>query len=161
MHEVCGLKHNPDGFADTFCGVNVYNVSKRYADDLHYCPQYPLQDLVIWDGAIPKPDSDAEAQDAFASSFVECVENGRSEGYSFSQSSEKGETQLGFLGNGAGVEGPKEMFWQVNTKECTTLDDFHERNVDVQYGVIPPGPPEVNINFLKCVHILRFRGCWR
>lgn len=35
------------------------------------------------------------------------------------------ETLFGFLGDGAGVEGPPEALCDVNTKELGVLDDLH------------------------------------
>ncbi|KAI4889251.1 hypothetical protein NFI96_006109 [Prochilodus magdalenae] len=47
------------------------------------------------------------------------------------QPSQEVETLLGFLGYGAGVEGPGEILCQVNSKELGALDDLHSGAVDV------------------------------
>ncbi|KAK3509470.1 hypothetical protein QTP70_035126, partial [Hemibagrus guttatus] len=62
----------------------------------------PLQGLVIRDGAIPEPGSDAAAQDGPS------VEGSQDERWKMSlpQPSQEVETLLGFLGGGAGVERP-------------------------------------------------------
>lgn len=49
---------------------------KRDSSDLLGCPHCLIQDLVIQDGAIFKPDSDTAAQDAFDRPSVECCEDG-------------------------------------------------------------------------------------
>ncbi|KAK3525952.1 hypothetical protein QTP70_011394 [Hemibagrus guttatus] len=51
-------------------GVNVHERGKRDSNDLS-CPHYLLQGLAIRDNAIPKPGSDAAAQDALDGPSVE------------------------------------------------------------------------------------------
>ncbi|KAI4893209.1 hypothetical protein NFI96_008965, partial [Prochilodus magdalenae] len=87
------------------CGVDVHDGGKRDTDDLLSCPHYPLQGLAIRCGAVPKPGSAAAAQDALDGSSVEGGEDGRWE-MCLPQPSQEVETLLGFLGYGAGVEGP-------------------------------------------------------
>ncbi|KAI4890330.1 hypothetical protein NFI96_018353, partial [Prochilodus magdalenae] len=87
------------------CGVNVRDGEERDTDDLLSCPHYPLQGLAIRCGAVPKPGSDAAAQDALDGSSVEGGEDGRWE-MCLPQPSQEVGTLLGFLGYGAGVEGP-------------------------------------------------------
>ncbi|KAI4876133.1 hypothetical protein NFI96_006951 [Prochilodus magdalenae] len=60
------------------CGVNVCGGGKRDTDDLLSCPHYSLQGLAIRCGAVPKPGSDAAAQDALDGSSVEGGEDGSS-----------------------------------------------------------------------------------
>ncbi|KAI4894998.1 hypothetical protein NFI96_032189 [Prochilodus magdalenae] len=58
------------------CGVNVHDGGKRDTADLLSCPHYSLQGLAIRCGAVPKPGSDAAAQDALDGSSVEGGEDG-------------------------------------------------------------------------------------
>ncbi|KAK3525117.1 hypothetical protein QTP86_016488 [Hemibagrus guttatus] len=46
------------------CGVHVRDGGGRDSNDFFSCPHYSLQGLAIRDGAIPKPGSEAAAQDA-------------------------------------------------------------------------------------------------
>ncbi|KAI5102199.1 hypothetical protein C0J45_7551 [Silurus meridionalis] len=59
-------------------------------------------------GAVPKPGSDAAAQDALNGPSVEHGQDGGRE-VGFPQPSQEVETLLGFLGDGAGVKGPGEV----------------------------------------------------
>ncbi|KAI4880214.1 hypothetical protein NFI96_018741 [Prochilodus magdalenae] len=100
------------------CGVNVRDGGKRDTSDLLSCPHYPLQGLAIRCGAVPKPGSAAAAQDALDGSSVEGGEDGRWE-MCLPQLSQEVETLLGFLGYGAGVEGPDttKQFVHVRKKD--------------------------------------------
>ncbi|KAI4890379.1 hypothetical protein NFI96_029125, partial [Prochilodus magdalenae] len=102
---VNGESSSGSSSCDSACGVNVRDGGERDTDDLLSCPHYPLQGLVIRCDAVPKPGSDAAAQDALDGSSVECGEDGRWE-MCLPQPSQEVETLLGFLGYGAGVEGP-------------------------------------------------------
>ncbi|KAK3556306.1 hypothetical protein QTP70_007130 [Hemibagrus guttatus] len=53
------------------CGVHFRDRGERESNDLLSCPHYPLEGLAIRDGAIPKPGSDAAAQDALDGPSVE------------------------------------------------------------------------------------------
>lgn len=43
---------------------------------------------------------------------------------------------LGFPGYGAGVEGPRELFCQVNTKEFDTLDILQGGSIESSHSVV-------------------------
>ncbi len=47
----CGVACNRGGFLNAASGVNVCDRGDRDSDDLFSCPHYPLQGLVICDGA--------------------------------------------------------------------------------------------------------------
>ncbi|KAI4904369.1 hypothetical protein NFI96_007938, partial [Prochilodus magdalenae] len=91
---------------------------ERDTDDLLSRPHYPLQGLAIRCGAVPKPGSDAAAQDALDGSSVEGGEDGRWE-MCLPQPSQEVEALLGFLGYGAGVEGPDKRSSAARTKLTT------------------------------------------
>ncbi|KAI4886706.1 hypothetical protein NFI96_021395 [Prochilodus magdalenae] len=99
--------------------------------------------LAIRCGAVPKPGSDAAAQDALDGSSVEDGEDGRWE-MCLPQPSQEVETLLGFLGYGAGVEGPGEILCQVvyamrNPKDVfTSCFHFYE----TFSFIVNPGPAD-------------------
>ena len=74
---------------------------------------------------------------------------------SFPQSPQDVEALLGFLGYGAGVEGPCEVLRDVDTEELCALDDFHSRAIDVQGGVVASHSSEVNNHLFSFVNIQR------
>ncbi|KAI4898649.1 hypothetical protein NFI96_026010, partial [Prochilodus magdalenae] len=113
------------------CGVNVRDGGERDTNDLLSHAHYSLQGLAIDCGAVPKPGSDAAAQDALDGSSVEGGEDGRWE-MCLPQPAQEVETLLGFLGYGAGVEGPGEILCQVNSKELGALDSLHNGAVDIK-----------------------------
>ncbi|KAI4889916.1 hypothetical protein NFI96_015491 [Prochilodus magdalenae] len=65
------VHHETEEYVRQACGVNVHDGGKRDTDDLLSRPHYPLQGLAIRCGAVPKPGSDAAAQDALDGSSVE------------------------------------------------------------------------------------------
>lgn len=64
-------------------------------------------------------------------------------------------TLLSLLGDGADVEGPHEVFRDVNTKKLSTLDDLHQGAFDAQWRVITTWPPDVNNHVFSLVDIQR------
>lgn len=70
----------------------------------------------------------------------------------FPQFSKEAETLLGFLGNGAGVEGPSKVLHQVNTGEFGVLDNLHQGAFDDQQGVIALCLPEIHSHLFCFVH---------
>ncbi|KAI4886561.1 hypothetical protein NFI96_005076, partial [Prochilodus magdalenae] len=85
--------------------VRAVSELMRDTNDLLSRPHYLLQGLAIRCDAVPKPGSDAIAQNALDGSSVEGGEDGRWE-MCLPQPSQEVEMLLGFLGYGAGVEGP-------------------------------------------------------
>ncbi len=73
---VCGVACNRGGFPNTASGVYVCDRGEKDSDDIFSCPHYLLQGLAICDGVIPKPGSDAGAQNALYSLSVKCGEDG-------------------------------------------------------------------------------------
>ena len=72
---MCGVASNRNGFSNAASGVNVCVRGERDSNDLFSCPYDPLQGLAICDGAIPKPGSDAGAQNTLHSPSVKCGED--------------------------------------------------------------------------------------
>ncbi|KAI4876095.1 hypothetical protein NFI96_024678, partial [Prochilodus magdalenae] len=117
---------------------DLVELKKKVTAKIDYgnsCPHYPLQGLAIRCGAVPGPGSAAAAQDALDGSSVEGVpgpgsaaaaqdaldgssveggEDGRW-GMCLPQPSQEVETLLGFLGYGAGVEGPATISLVLST----------------------------------------------
>ncbi|KAI4878000.1 hypothetical protein NFI96_012190, partial [Prochilodus magdalenae] len=97
---------------------------------------------------------DAAAQDALHSPSVEHGEDWRRK-MRFPQSPQEVEALLGFLGYGAGVEGPREVLRDVDAEELCALDYFHSRAIDVQMGGVASHSSKVNN------HLFSFEGgCW-
>lgn len=82
---------------------NVLDRGERDPDNLLSCPHYLLCGLAVRSGAIPVPGSDAAVEDTF---FGFSVTQG--------ESLQKVETLLVLLSDGAGIEGPREVFHDVN-----------------------------------------------
>ncbi|KAK3521128.1 hypothetical protein QTP86_013012 [Hemibagrus guttatus] len=110
--------------------------------------------LAIRGGAIPKPGSDATAQDAFDGPSVK---GGQDERWKMSlpQPSQEVETLLGFLGDEAGVERSSEVLHQVNTEEFGAFDDLHVGPVDVQWRMVALCSSEVNNDLFHFLHFQR------
>ncbi|KAI4874691.1 hypothetical protein NFI96_027315, partial [Prochilodus magdalenae] len=97
---------NVCSYSDQTLGVKESDGLGKEAVAQSGCEGPDASGLAIRCGAVPKPGSDAAAQDALDGSSVEGGEDGRWE-MCLPQPSQEVETLLGFLGYGAGVEGPE------------------------------------------------------
>lgn len=112
---VRGVCDRPQWLWGCSCCVSFHDGGKRDPDDLPSCPHYPLKGLASQGGTIRKPGGDAAAQDALNNPSVERGKDGWWE-LGFPQVSQEAEMMLGFLCNGAGIEGPGKL------KEFGVLD---------------------------------------
>lgn len=58
------------------------------------------------------------------------------------QPSQEVDTLLGFLTDGAGVEGPGMVVHQGNSKKCGVLNDLHGGTIDDQWRAVTSCSPE-------------------
>ena len=93
------------GFPQTAGAVDVGVGGQSDSSDLFGCPHNPLQGLAVCSGAVAEPRCDGAAEDALNRPSVEGCEDGGWE-ISFTQSSQKVQTLLGFLCDVCGVESP-------------------------------------------------------
>ncbi|KAI4877794.1 hypothetical protein NFI96_012648, partial [Prochilodus magdalenae] len=112
-----------------------------------------MQGLAVGDGATPKPDDDAAAQEGFHSPTVEHGEDGSGK-MSLLLSPQEVEVLLGSLGYRVGVERPDEVLCDMDTKETPdgARDDFHS---DVRRRVVTTHSLVVNNHLLSFIDIQR------